>query len=124
MLTLCVSRVRLEIPTCRGFMRQINDFYAALGARIRLLREDRDYTQRELADLVGLKRTSITNVERGTQRLMADQLVAVARALHTSVEDLFHGVSTEEAVEQAPVDKAEMPRVARFVEKVLADSDA
>ena len=105
-------------------MRQINDFYAALGARIRLLREDRHYTQQELADIVGLKRTSITNVERGTQRLMADQLLAVARALHTNVDELFCGISADQAVEKAPVDKEEMPRVARFVDKVLADSDA
>jgi transcriptional regulator with XRE-family HTH domain len=105
-------------------MRQINDFYAALGARVRLLREDRKYTQQELADLVNLKRTSITNVERGTQRLMADQLLAVARALDTTVEDLFDGVSPEEKTERASVDKTEMPRVARFVEKVLADTEA
>ena len=105
-------------------MRQINDFYAALGARIRLLREDRKYTQQDLADLIGLKRTSITNVERGTQRLMADQLLAIARALHTTVEDLFSGVSSEQTVERAPVNKTEMPTVARFVEKVLADTEA
>jgi transcriptional regulator with XRE-family HTH domain len=105
-------------------MRQINDFYAALGARIRMLRDQRDYTQQELADLVGLKRTSITNVERGTQRLMADQLLAVARALDTRLEDLFYGVSSEETAERPQVDKAEMPTVARFVEKVLADTEA
>ena len=105
-------------------MRQINDFYAALGARIRLLREDRKYTQQDLADLIGLKRTSITNVERGTQRLMADQLLAIARALHTTVEDLFFGVSSEQTIEPAPVNKTEMPTVARFVEKVFADTEA
>ncbi len=89
-----------------------------------MLREGRDYTQQELADLVGLKRTSITNVERGTQRLMADQLLALARALHTTVEDLFLGISSEPAAESGPVNKTEMPTVARFVEKVLADTEA
>jgi transcriptional regulator with XRE-family HTH domain len=105
-------------------MRKIDDFYAALGARIRELRDDRKYTQQELADLVGLKRTSITNVERGTQRLMADQLLAIARALHTTVEDLLLDITAQGAVEKPPVDSKEMPTVARFVEKVLADTDA
>jgi transcriptional regulator with XRE-family HTH domain len=102
-------------------MRQVDSFYEALGARIRVLRDGK-YTQQELAELVGLSRTSITNVERGTQRLMADQLVAVARALGTSVEDLFAGVTSEKIGERASVNKSEMPTVARFVEKAFADS--
>jgi transcriptional regulator with XRE-family HTH domain len=105
-------------------MRQIDDFYEALGARIRSLRQGR-YTQQELAELVGLTRTSITNVERGTQRLMADQLFAVARALDTSVESLFSEISRGgESAEPVLVDESEMPRVAKFVKKVLADTEA
>lgn len=104
-------------------MRPIDDFYEALGARIRTLRQGR-YTQQELAELVGLTRTSITNVERGTQRLMADQLFAVARALDTSVEGLFSEISRGDPIERALVDKTEMPRVARFVKKALADTEA
>lgn len=123
MLTLCVSRVRLGIHCCWGFMRQIDDFYEALGARIRSLRQGR-YTQQELAELVGLTRTSITNVERGTQRLMADQLFAVARALDTSVESLFSEISRAESVDPVLVDEKEMPRVAKFVRKALADTEA
>lgn len=104
-------------------MRQIDEFYEALGARIRL-RRDKRLTQQELAHLVGLSRTSITNVERGRQRLMADQLLAVARALETTVDDLLPVINTLEGDRGSTVDKREMPTVARFVDKVFADTAA
>lgn len=47
--------------------------YATLGGHIRSLREGRDgrkrMTQAELAQMVGLERTSITNIEKGTQKI-------------------------------------------------------
>ncbi len=47
--------------------------YAGIGRRIRSYREGQDgsarMTQAELAQLVGLERTSITNIEKGTQKV-------------------------------------------------------
>jgi len=47
--------------------------YAGLGQRIRSFREGKNgagrMTQAELAQLVGLERTSITNIEKGTQKV-------------------------------------------------------
>lgn len=47
--------------------------YAGLGRRIRSFREGLEggerMTQAELARLVGLERTSITNIEKGTQKV-------------------------------------------------------
>lgn len=42
-------------------------FYKELGENIRKLRRKRDLSQEKLADLVGLTRTSLTNIEKGRQ---------------------------------------------------------
>ncbi len=62
-------------------------FNAALGESIRRHRDQR-MTQAELAQRVGLSRTSVTNIECGRQRLLVDQLVDIAAALEVPVADL------------------------------------
>ncbi|SRR5712691_1805416 len=58
--------------------------YEMIGARIRDERRKQHLTQDELASRVGLKRTSITNVERGRQKLLVHTLVEIANCLGTS----------------------------------------
>lgn len=55
--------------------------YKGLGGNIRRERAERGMRQAELADLVGLSRTSITNVELGRQGLAVHQLFEFADAL-------------------------------------------
>lgn len=104
-------------------MREIDEFYAALGAAIRTRRENEHLTQSELSDTVGLSRTSITNIERGRQRLLADQLYVVARSLRTTADDLLREASRAQG--QAPVAPEvalqDMPSVAAFVASTLAE---
>ena len=42
-------------------------FYPQLGENIRKYRKDRHLSQERLANLVGLTRTSLTNIEKGRQ---------------------------------------------------------
>jgi transcriptional regulator with XRE-family HTH domain len=42
-------------------------FYKEIGANIRKVRLERKLSQEELANLVGLTRTSLTNIEKGRQ---------------------------------------------------------
>lgn len=46
---------------------QLAAFYTELGANIRKFRLKRDLSQEQLANLVGLTRTSLTNIEKGRQ---------------------------------------------------------
>jgi transcriptional regulator with XRE-family HTH domain len=57
--------------------------YLAFGELIRMHREDRPQpmTQEKLGRLVGLSRTSITNIERGRQHATLHHLFAIAEAL-------------------------------------------
>jgi transcriptional regulator with XRE-family HTH domain len=63
--------------------------YAALGARIRQLRKSQGLGQEQLADLVGVTRTSITNIEAGRQRVPLDRIYDIADALDVQAVDLL-----------------------------------
>lgn len=65
--------------------------YKALGERIRSQREGaagsrKKLTQAELAHEVGLERTSITNIERGNQKVPLHVLYRICDALQLPVE--------------------------------------
>lgn len=57
------------------------DHWTKVGAGIKQLRNARGLTQAQLAELVGVERTSITNIEKGQQRLGLDLLDKIATAL-------------------------------------------
>lgn len=62
--------------------------YARLGGIIRRRRDQIGMTQAELANGVGLSRTSVTNIERGRQPMLVHQLCALANILRVDVCDL------------------------------------
>jgi transcriptional regulator with XRE-family HTH domain len=65
------------------------EVYRIVGERIRDERKKLDITQDELAKEIGLTRTSITNVEKGRQKLLLHTLVQIAAYLGTSPERLL-----------------------------------
>ena len=72
-------------------------FYAELGRRVRVRRTQLRLSQESLATKLSLKRTSITNLEQGRQRISAFTLRKLARLLGMSAGDLLEqeGSSTE-----------------------------
>jgi transcriptional regulator with XRE-family HTH domain len=56
-------------------------FYAEVGRRVRLARERAGLTQDVLAARVLLSRTSITNIERGRQKVLLHTFCSLADAL-------------------------------------------
>lgn len=64
---------------------ELDGFYREIGSRIRIEREELGFSQKELADGVGLTRTSIVNIEAGRQHLPLHTLYAIADALGVSV---------------------------------------
>ncbi len=55
-------------------MPELEPIYHRLGARIRALREERGFTQQELADDVGLSRAALVNMEQARQRISLHHL--------------------------------------------------
>lgn len=69
--------------------------YASLGRRVRSLRERTGLTQDELAREVGLRRTSITNIEGGRQKVLLHTLYGIAEALGVPPESLLEPTREE-----------------------------
>ena len=72
--------------------------YKTMGQSIRELRlamqgANGSMTQAELARSVGLERTSITNLENGSQKVPLHVLYAVCRALNVDVADVLPPLS-------------------------------
>jgi transcriptional regulator with XRE-family HTH domain len=65
------------------------DIRARFGARLRSLRERRGLTQVELADYLGLRRTYISDLERGKRNVSLLTLEIIARGFGMSVSQLF-----------------------------------
>ena len=62
---------------------------AAEPRGLKRLRVQRGYTQHELADLCGMHRNTIQNIERGlTREIQPEHAQALAKVLKVSVEDL------------------------------------
>lgn len=59
-----------------------------LGARIQDIRRDAGLTQQQLADVVGMSRTTIVAIEKGERRLTPGEAVGLAKACRRSVSDL------------------------------------
>jgi transcriptional regulator with XRE-family HTH domain len=71
--------------------------YQAVGEKVRNLREAQQgvkghMTQGELAALVGLERTSITNIERGNQKVPLHVLFRIAEVLKAPITEVLPSV--------------------------------
>lgn len=66
--------------------REINKF---VGMKIKEFRKNKKLTQQDLADLVGVKNSAISNYEQGTRIPKRDFLFMVANALGVSIDEFF-----------------------------------
>jgi len=94
----------------------MNDkIYRLFGDRVRELREKRNVTQEELGRRVALSRTSITNIEKGRQRVLLHQMVSIATALEAKPEELMPPAS---ATMEDPVLRPDVARVVQEISKL------
>src|SRR5215217_3046337 len=70
------------------------ELYVALGGLVRARRERAELTQGELAQRVGMTRTSITNIESGRQKVQLHTLYDIAAALDVSPQALLPSPGT------------------------------
>ena len=60
-----------------------------LAKRIRELRLEREWSQEDLAEVCGLHRTYVGDVERGERNISIDNIEKLAKALKVSITKLF-----------------------------------
>ncbi len=66
-----------------------NIFHWEVKMRIRDLREDRDLTQKEIADLLHIKQNTYSQYENGHRQIPVDALIKLAQFYNTSVDYLL-----------------------------------
>lgn len=67
----------------------LHNLYAETGRRIGKVRKARGMSQEQLAKMIGLSRTSVTNIEKGRQKLPLHTLYEIAATLGMGVEELL-----------------------------------
>ena len=93
-----MSRVARRIYV-RTATNPVDALYEEIGDRIRKEREELGFTQSDLAQEIGMLRTSIANIETGRQRLPIHVLFNIARALGVTPKRLLpDGMAESEAI--------------------------
>jgi transcriptional regulator with XRE-family HTH domain len=84
MWAIRVAKLQEETP-----MDDHRDFYGEIGRRVRAARKAQTLTQEALASLVSLTRTSITNIEKGRQKMLLHTFADLAAALQVEYAALL-----------------------------------
>lgn len=66
-------------------------FPIRLGRRLQELREKRGLSQTHLADMAGIGRAHLSQIENGAVAARVNTLYALARALEMTLEEMFRG---------------------------------
>src|SRR6267154_2519569 len=79
----------------RARMLDSEKLYAFIGERIRYIRETHTprMSQQQLAEILKLKRTSITNIERGNQKPTLDALYLLCEHFGLKLENVLPPVA-------------------------------
>ena len=81
-------------------------FFTALGKRIAQLRIERDMTQQQLADALGIAQQTLGNYETGRSRLPISLLPVLTDRLTVSLDDLLgQSTHTSRAKKPGPIPK-------------------
>lgn len=81
-----------EARKLRAYSRRddgFGDFYAIIGSHVLAARRKMNITQQELADALGMQRTSIANIELGNQHMPIHKLYAIAELLGVEPKSLL-----------------------------------
>lgn len=66
------------------------------GGRVKTAREEQGLSQWKLAEMVGLDQPHISRLERGISGISTEKLVAIAKILRLSIDDLVSDAVAEE----------------------------
>lgn len=89
-LTLCCDASRLYFP-CFGVLKGnwMSELRNKFGRKLRKIRRDRDLTQEQLAEAIGVTLDFISRMERGQDAASFETLDKLAKALGVPVSELF-----------------------------------
>ena len=77
------------MPLPESFDKKTRKFYDFIGQKIREFRQKNNLTQENFGKMVGFTKGTVTNIERGKQRIFIDQLFNWAQLLGLETGDLL-----------------------------------
>ncbi len=77
----------------------LNDDLKVLGARLKKARNDRDFTQDQLADITGLSARHIANIEKGDVNPSFEVVSTLVKALGVSFDSIFDPAGEQVEIE-------------------------
>lgn len=87
------------------------------GERLRTLRTEKGYTQKQLADRVGLAISAISSYESGNRFPTYDVMVKFARIFHVSTDFLL-GMDEVRRLDLSGLSEEDVEIISRLVEKL------
>ncbi len=103
--------------------------YKAIGTRVRRKRLDKNLSQFELANEIGVSNPHISNIERGKTKVSLPTLIDIANALETSLDELVcdnvnesRNVFIREIADEIERCNAEEVKIVTDVVKALTES--
>lgn len=100
------------------------DFYQALGERLKKARKSARLTQEDLASAVGISRTSVANMEAGRQHVSVHLLAQFADRLGLSVSDLTPPLPAQSGLAERDSKYGDLtPEQQRWVARVLSGAE-
>ena len=73
------------------------DYKVEIARRVRTVRDERGWTQEDVAALLGCSRTKMNRIENGRAELTGSELAALAHTFKVPVEVLFYEVENSSA---------------------------
>lgn len=86
----CQNRLRMRAG--KTLRREPSAASRRLGARVRALRAEREWSLEELAHRAGMHVTYLSSIEHGHRNPTLNVMAALARALSVSLSELVDGV--------------------------------
>lgn len=94
--------------------------YSLIGTRIRKRRMDLGRTQADLADKLNIARTSIANIEAGSQQSPLYVIYMICEELGIGIHDLLPSMSEVSISKKLKVQGGELtPEISKLVDNIL-----
>ena len=81
---------------------------AAVGSRLRRLRNERGLTQAELARQIGIQQSDLSRMEKGEYRVSLDNLFKILAVFDLDLADFFGEQHEKAEFEQQPLSRQDM----------------
>lgn len=87
------------------------------GDRLRQLRKDRKLTQKELANLIGVKNSVISFYEVGERTPSLEVLIKLSKALHVST-DVLLGIEKSETIDVSGLSEKDKQYIQSLIDRL------